>query len=269
MQEPKSDLGTKFHIDDEHPENTSIPSEKDRNANPLEFGYWIQDLATRADRASHKGDHLKAAKYYEVLATAVPDRAVGAKRACLEYEEAGEHDLAINACARSLMTDGLTVADYEHFVHLVLGKPGRLGDRDVQALDMVIAHMREDPGGKDAIDSLECEIATRTANVAQLRECTANMAARSPDDVQTLTYQWVLAIQEGKFVLAEQLIDRARDRGLGVDHLDSMRQETAAKARQHRVRVGLAILAVVLLLAGVGVAGRAVVQRRRLVPKPA
>jgi hypothetical protein len=267
-QEPRENLGTRFPIDDEHPEK-SIPSEKERNENPLEFGYWIQDIATKADRASHKGDHMKAAKLYEALATAVPDRAVGAKRACMEYEMAKERDLAINACARSLLGEGLMVSDYQHFVHLVLEKPGRLGDRDVQALDMVIAHMREDPGGHDAVDALECEIATRTSNVAQLRECTGNLAARSPNDVQTLTYQWVLAIQEGKFALAEQLIDRARERGLGIDHLDSMRQETAEKMRQHRIRTALALVAIALLLAGVGVAGRAVIQRRRLAPKPA
>jgi tetratricopeptide (TPR) repeat protein len=264
---PQADLGTKFPIDDENPEK-SIPSEKDRNANPLEFGYWIQDIATRADRASHKGDHMKAAKFYEALATAVPDRAVGAKHACMEYEEAGQRDLAINACARALTGDGLTVGDYQHFVHLVLAKEGRLGERDVQALDMVLTHMREDPGGHDAVDALECEIGTRTSNVAQLRECTANLAARSPNDVQTITYQWALAIQEGKYAEAERLIDRARDLGLGIDRLDSMRQATSAKARQHRIQVALAIAAIALLLAGVGVAGRAVLQRRRLTPKP-
>jgi tetratricopeptide (TPR) repeat protein len=266
-QQPRSDLGSKFVIDDEHPEN-SIPSEKDRNANPLEFGYWIQDVATRADRASHKGDHLKAAKYYEALATAVPDRAVGAKRACMEYEQAGDRDMAINACARALTADGLIVGDYQHFVDLVLSKPGRLADRDVQALDMVIAHMREDPGGHDAVDLVECEIATRTGNVAQLRECTTNLAARFPDDMRTITYQWALAIQEGNLAQAARLLDRARDRGMPTDRLDLMQQETAAKTRKHRIQVALAIAAIALLLAGVGLAGRAVM-RRRLTPKAA
>jgi hypothetical protein len=265
MQQPKSDLGTKFPIDDEHPEK-SIPSEKDRNVYPLDFGYWIQDIATRADRASHKGDHLKAAKFYEALATAVPDRAVGAKRACMEYEEAGDRDMAINACARALLGDGLMVGDYQHFVNLVLSKE-TLGDRDLQALDMVIAHMREDPGGRDWVDAMECVVATRTGNTAQLRECTANLVAKRPDDTQTITFQWALAVQEAHFGEAARLIDRARDRGMPTDRLDNMQRETAEKARKHNIRVALAILSIALLLAGVGVAGRAVILRRKLAPR--
>jgi hypothetical protein len=266
--ERRSNLSSKFPVDDENPEK-SIPGEKERNADPLEFGYWIQDVATKAERAEKKGDHVRAAKFYETLAIAVPDRAVGSIHACQQYELAGDLELAIAACGRALFADGLEIKDYAHYLHLIESKPGKLSDADVAAMGEVLAHMRADPGGRDAVDELECEVGLRTSNVAQLRECTAGLAARSPDDIKTITYQWALALQEGKFAEAEQLIDRARERGLGVDHLDNMRQATAASVRRHRIQVGLAILAIALLLTGVGVAGRAIAARRRLTPKPA
>jgi len=264
-KQPRENLGTRFPIDDEHPEQ-SVPSEKDRNADPLEFGYWIQDVASKADRASKKGDHLKSARLYEALALAVPDRAVGSIHACQEYEAAGDRDKAIATCAQALTRDGLTVSDYTRFVHLILGKPGRLAPNEVAALGEVLSHMREDPGGLDFVDELECEVGTRTSNVAQLKECTANLAARNPDDPKTISYEWALAIQEGNFSRAEQLIERARERGMASDSLDNMRHETAASARRHRIQVALALLAIALLLGGVGVAARAVARRRVAAP---
>src|SRR5512142_3360871 len=40
-------LSTLFEIDDDNPE-AHVPAAKDRIGNPLEFGYYLQDLLTRA-----------------------------------------------------------------------------------------------------------------------------------------------------------------------------------------------------------------------------
>ena len=72
---PASGWLSKWHVDREHPEANS-PTVKDRNADPLEFGYWLQDLVWKAERAAKSGDHALAAKLYMALATAVPDRAI-------------------------------------------------------------------------------------------------------------------------------------------------------------------------------------------------
>jgi tetratricopeptide (TPR) repeat protein len=234
-------------VDDQAPE-TKIPSDKDRDADPLEFGYWIQDLALKAE-----------------LAAAVPDRAVGLTHACSEYEAAGDHKRALNACAAALFRDGLVLADYLHYVNLMLAKPEPLTDLEKKALDNVVVHMREDPEGKNAADDVECAIATRTANVVQLDECTKNLARSAPNDPRTVSYQWSLAMQRGKFDEANVLIDRGSALGLQPEGVANMQRATLAGVKQHRRRVLIGAFAFILLLAGIAVAGWSVVSRRRTV----
>jgi hypothetical protein len=148
-----------------------------------------------------------------------------------------------------------------HFVNLMLAQTGPLSDRDKAALAAVIQHMKADPEGAKVADSIECEVGTRTSNLAQLRECTAALEARAPDDPQTITYKWALAIQEGKLGEADALIARAKGHGLRVDE---MIQTTEGKRRQ-RLRLLLAVLAILTALAGAVVAARG---RLRRVPAP-
>ena len=258
---------SKWPVDDVHPEG-HIPSEKERNADPLEFGYWLQDVSLKGEHASKLGKHEEAAKFYSVLAQVVPDRAVGFIKTCEEYEAAGERDKAINSCGEALLRDGLTVKDYTHFVHLILSKPGRLSDKETGALGQVLLHMREDPAGRDFADDLECEIGTRTSNVAQLKECTAALATRAPDDPKTISYLWALAIQEGKYDVAEGLIERARAMGVAQNSVDNMKQATRGAEKRRWRKVLLAIAAIALFLGSLGVTGRALL-RRRLEPKVA
>ena len=106
-----------------------IPSEAERNADPLEFGYWIQDVAAKAARASKNGDHLTAARLYGALGKAVPDRAVNFVKMCEEYEALGDLAKAADACGDALLRDGARVSDYSRFVHLMLTKPGSSAPR--------------------------------------------------------------------------------------------------------------------------------------------
>ena len=258
--QPATGWLSRWKIDDDHPEN-SIPSEKERNAEPLEFGYWLQDVVLKAERATKRGDHAAAVKFYLALAMAVPDQAVSFVKLCEEYEALGDIARATSSCADALLRNGVQVKDYTRFAHLVVSRPGRLTDRATAALGQVNQHMKDDPAGREAVYDVECEVGVRTSNVAQLRECTAALAARAPEDKDTITYQWALAIQEGHFDQAEKLIERARSAGVQVE---AMKQTTAADERRHRLAVTLAIVGVVLLLGGAGVAGRALARRRRV-----
>jgi hypothetical protein len=258
---PEKGWLSKWKIDRDNPE-AHIPSEAERNADPLQFGYWLQDLIWLGAHASMAGDHARALKYYTALATAVPDRSAGYTKACDEYEALGQRDNAINACGQGLLRDGVRVADYDHFVRLVLSKPGPLSKKETEALSNVLAHMREDPVGKDFVDPLECDVGVRTSNVAQLRECTAGMAARGANDVKFFTYQWNLAIQEHKFGVARTFVERARLAGLPPAAVAALLKTTGSEQRVYWIRVGFAILALGLLAGGVRVAARAL-QRRR------
>jgi hypothetical protein len=256
-------LNNKWHIDDEHPE-ANIPSETERNADPLQFGYWLQDLAWKAEHASRTGDHAAAVKYYSALAVAVPDRAIGFVKTCEEYEALGDGDKAIEMCGQALLRDGLTVHDYDHFIHLVLAQPRPLRDKETASLAEVLLHMREDPAGRDFVDDLECQVGTRTSNVAQLEECTAALQARAPDDPKTISYLWALAVAKGNTGEAAKLVDRAKAAGVAPQDIERMSRATEDRTLQRTVHVLLWAAAIGLLAAGMAVAARAIVARRRL-----
>ena len=257
---------SQWTVDDKAPE-TKIPSEKDRNAAPLEFGYWLQDVALKAEHASRRGNHAAAARFYKALTIAVPERAVGYTKLCSEYEAMGDLDGAVAACGEALQHDGLIVKDYLNYVRLVLAKPGPVSDADVKALGDVVTHMREDPAGRGAADSVECSIATRTSNVAQLEECTNALTLSSPNDPQTVSYQWTLAMNRGRFDEARALIARGQQLGLDDTKVDGMRKATDAAITQQRKRVLLGVLAVALLAGGVWLVVGAI-RRRRVVAAP-
>src|SRR5262249_10570127 len=148
-------------------------------------------------RASESGDHAKAARFYETLTAAVPDRAVGMIKACEEYEAMGDRARAIDRCGSALLRDGTTVKDYDRFVRLVLAKNGALADNEKAALTHVLAHMKGEPKAQDAAVDLTCEVGARLSDAPMLRECADALAARDPSGVKAVTYQWALAVAEG------------------------------------------------------------------------
>jgi tetratricopeptide (TPR) repeat protein len=259
---------SQWRVDDKAPE-TKIPTEKERNASPLEFGYWLQDVALKGEMSSRHGDHAAAARYYKALAIAVPDRAIGYTKACAEYEAMGDLTQAIAECGAALQADGLVVKDYLNYVRLVLEKPGPIAQDDLKTLDDVIIHMREDPAGRGAADSVECSIATRTLNVAELAECTTALARTAPNDPQTISYQWALAMERHQYGEARALIARGQSLGLADPNVASMQKATDEGLAGQRKRIWLGVLAVALLLGGAVVVVGAVMRRRVVAPGPA
>ncbi len=259
---------SKWAIDDAHPDS-NIPAEKDRDADPLQFGYWLQDLVVKGDHAAQIGDHVAAAHFFETLGKAVPDRAIGFIKACDEYEAAGEIDTAIERCGEALLREGLQVKDYTHFAKLVIGKPGKLSDKEKGALTNLIAHMREDPAGRPFVDDLECQVGVRTTNVAQLRECTAALVQKAPDDPKTIVYQWNLAFLEGTSSQAENLLERAQAAGVAPAEIEKMRAATTDNSMRRYLRRALVVLAAGLLVGALGVALRANAARKRVEEDPA
>jgi hypothetical protein len=61
-----------FPIDDADPVR-DVPTQAEADARPLDFAYYLQELAARADAATARGDHGAAVRYYRALARAVPD----------------------------------------------------------------------------------------------------------------------------------------------------------------------------------------------------
>ncbi len=259
---------SKWPVDDTNPEQ-HIPSVEERNAEPMQFGYWLQDLTAKGTIASRRGDHAGSARFYATLASVVSDRAVAFSKLCDEYEALGRLSEAINACGDAILRDGVLVKDYIHFVTLVLSEPGDLSAKQVDALGSVIKHMREDPAAAEIVDELECQVGTRTSNVAQLVECTAALAARSPDDAKTISYEWALEVERGHFDDALKVLDRATTAGVPPENIARMHKRTEDR-RLHRTTRGLlGVGAVALLLAGVFFAARLLRRRRPAPPESA
>jgi tetratricopeptide (TPR) repeat protein len=257
---------SKWPIDDNDPK-AHIPTEAQRNADPLEFGYWLQDLALKAELASKKGDHPASIRFWSALAKAVPDRAIALTRACDEYEAMGDRESAISACGAALMRDGLMVKDYTHYVHLLIGKAGPLKPEEIASLSEVIDHMKEDPEGRNAALELECEVGTRTNNVGQLEECTTYLAKSAPNAPKTLTYQWALAMMKGQTDEARRLLQQAKEAGLQPEAVDRMQKAVSAQSLG-RWRVPLMTLGAVVAAAG-ALAFAVSRLRRRGAPHPA
>src|SRR5262245_12584459 len=90
-------LSRKFRINDANPE-ASVPDLKVANENPLEFGYFLQDLLLRAEEARKAKDYPAVVRYYRAVAKGAPERAKGWGKLCEAYQLVNDRVKALNAC---------------------------------------------------------------------------------------------------------------------------------------------------------------------------
>jgi tetratricopeptide (TPR) repeat protein len=254
---------SEWPIDDSDPES-SVPTDKKRNRNPLQFGYWLMDLAYKGVQATKRGDHFAAAKYYRAMVKAVPDRSVSYTRLCESYEAAGEWKSALETCAAALTHDGVTIRDYQRYFTVALAKKGALTGEEVGLLGNVIQHLRDDANGKDAADELECQLAVRLEDIDRLQRCTTTLAARAPNDAKTLSYQWALAMKRGNVREAEALLERARSTEMQPEGLEQMERGIASFQAARRRKMYTWGFGGLAILAGIGVAATMASRRRTL-----
>src|SRR6478735_3227171 len=172
---PSDDGLSEWPVDDSDP-TKSLPTPAQRDGNPMEFGYHMMDLADKADRAKAKGDFRGVGKYYEAMAIAVPDRAIGYRKSCAGYEKAGDLDKALQMCRGALGAEGLDIGDYLHFAQLVLARPGPLAPSDVEDLTEISTHLKAEAGGMAAGLEVQCNLAQRLDDAKRLDECAVGMA---------------------------------------------------------------------------------------------
>ena len=253
-----------FAIDNADPE-ASIPTLEAQRNQPLEFGYFLQDLAAKAERAAKAGDHAAEARYDRALTGAAPATAFGPRQLCGALEAAGDLANAIVACRTTLTRDGATSGDYIRFVKLVLTTNTPLLPGERQELDAVIAHLAHETQLGALPTMLSCDVALRFNDRPALEACTAELARRAPEDPKTVSLQWALALQNQDRGAALGLIDRARARGMSPDGLATMEKATRAMTLRRLGRLAavaaIAALAAALLLVGLR---RVATNRRRL-----
>jgi tetratricopeptide (TPR) repeat protein len=242
-------LSTKFAIDYWDPEK-SVPTAKDRDNNPLEFGYFLQDLLEKAERARKDNDFQALIRFYRAVAKAVPDNAKGWSKLCEAYEFVKDRDRAIRACKYAIERPAVEVQDYVRYVNLVLSKDGALSPAEIADLKAVFEHLeKQGPSTAFLANSLRCQTAVRVKDVEALEACTKEMSRLAPDDAKTVVFQWSLALEKGQRAEAERLIDRAVKAGVLLENIQRMQKVTSSIGSRGQTIAKVAVVVCALALA--------------------
>lgn len=136
----EGDLATKWKVNDADPKS-SIPSMAERNADPIEFAYFLQDMAARAERNFRGGNWLEAIKYYEALGHAVPEASISFSRLCVAYANVGRYEIAAGNCGKAVALPLAKVIDHIRFIENTL-KSEHFSARDLENIDASLTHLR-------------------------------------------------------------------------------------------------------------------------------
>ncbi len=222
-------LSEKFVINPDDP-LSSVPSEADKNAAPMQFGYYIQDLSSEAAYAERKGDYAKAAKLWATLAKAVPDVAVGHRRACRAYESAGDTEKALFHCSSAITLPGALLDDYLGYSKMMLAKP-KLEPNEIADLDAVADHLRKSdkaqPDSGMAAERITCELGVSLGDAKRLERCTEALNKSAKGDVNTLLFGWNLAMLRGDYGKARSLLQELKKTPFPAPALLKAEQATA------------------------------------------
>ncbi|MBC8134165.1 MAG: hypothetical protein H7X95_14380 [Deltaproteobacteria bacterium] len=223
-------LSSKYRIDRANPE-ASVPGPKERDANPLEYGYLIQDLLTEAENAKQKHDYKAVVLFYRAVAKAVPDNAKGWSKLCEAYEVVNDRDRAIRACKYALERPAVELQDYIRYVRLILSKPGDITAEERSAIQEVLVHLDKQPSIEATAAQIKCEAGVRQKDVALLEACTQTLAKLAPEDPKTIVFQWNLALQKGQQSDARRLVERAKKAGVVMANIERMEKVTESSRR--------------------------------------
>lgn len=223
---------SRFPIDYDQPEN-KIPTESERNKEPLDFGYFLQDLAAEGAYAERKGDYAEAVKYWRALAKAVPDVSSGFRRTCRAYEMLKDRAHGLDFCGRTLNLEGAELEDYVHYGSMMLMKLEPLDAAELSDFTNTIKHLREQPGdgARYVSETLTCELAVAQQDDKTLERCSQALEKLKPGETQTLAFEWSLAMFRHDYVAARELVARLKAAGYKPQLLANMEASMRAESR--------------------------------------
>lgn len=221
----------------------------------------MMELADRGEKATKRGDHAAAARYWTAATKAVPDRAYGWARLCDSLDAAGRRADAVVACRRALVSQGTTVGDITHFVHLLLSTDAPLTKSERKEIDVAIGQVAKEPQAALETEGLRCKLAAHEHEISGLRSCSAKLAAAAPNELRTIWAEWALAVETGDRATAKGLVDRVRATGRNgkiasameeiMAGLPAPRVSKVARAVRWGAAGAIAFLCSLLLYAGI------------------
>jgi len=218
----------RFVVDDVSP-LASVPSKEERMRAPLDFGYWLMDVTERADLAFHKGEFERAARYYEAVTVAVPERSVGFTKLCESYRARGDVDRATDACRKGLGLAGVTTADYTQFLELLLVRDARLSAAALADVEAIFAHLRAQSVGPAFLAELECRVGLHEHDEVRLGRCVSELVTHAGQQPRTVSYQWALALLRKDRTQALALVEQGRGIGMTAQEVERMQRVTYAE----------------------------------------
>jgi tetratricopeptide (TPR) repeat protein len=264
--DPTADRTSDWVIVDSDPES-KLPTPKERDEDPVEFGQYLVDMSWKAEQAAKKGNHLAAVKYFRALVKLVPDEAVGYRKTCGEYQVLNDQKMALEYCRGAIGQNGATVGDYQAFVGLQLAKPTKLSTSETDDVNAIVEHLRHDPTTLVVASQIQCELGLKVKSTALLTDCTEFLASRFPNDPKTISYQWALALERHDFTGAQRFVERAKVLGFPPEGIAKMEMAMSAQPFWSRLLGGRSVL--IGLLGGLGVAVFIFVALRRRSPATA
>lgn len=270
---------SKWPVNDADPKS-SLPTTAQRDSDPLNFGYHMMDLSDRAEVAVKKGDFAHAARYFEAMVVAVPDSAVGYRKACELHDKGGDRGQALAFCRGALGVSGVMLSDFTRYVELVVSQPGPISKEQQGDIAEILKNLSATPGNELAVAQIECDVSVRTEDVKRLERCSSRLAAAAPKTAKTFAYQWQLALLRQDFAKAESLARTASQFAVAPEVAQRMVEQVKAEqslgARLRRVwrlqsvRLGSAALLAAGVFAGAFFLVRRGTLRRwseRLIPR--
>jgi tetratricopeptide (TPR) repeat protein len=247
---------SKWHVDKRDPER-SVPSAQQRDANPLEFGYFLMDVSDLAEAALKRNDHKEAVVYFKTLVKAVPERAVSYRKACASYQALGDLQNASAFCKSALLKEGAYVQDFAQFALILLQMKPTFTMQDATDLDAVVEHLRAQLPKDSMADEIACDIALKLQDSERFEACTNHLRSIAPDSAKTLTFEWAYALQRGDTKAAEQIIRKAKQVGVpptvvqnleaGLAKFSKLRRWAWLSNRSVQFGVGLSAAALAIL----------------------
>jgi hypothetical protein len=223
----------KFRVDDDNPQN-AIPSEEERNAAPIDFGYFLTQLIEKGDGAIKKGDHATGIKYYLALARTLPEAGLTFRKLCVSYEALGQLEHAANSCRAVLEREGATTPDFVRYVQLQLRVPGDLKVEQREHLDAVLGHMQQQSADPVITGELRCQVGVRLQDKQRLKDCTSALEQLGVKGARMTSYQWSLAMLEGRYEHALEALTTVPAGEMSQLTLDNMTQLTKDKQQPWR-----------------------------------
>jgi hypothetical protein len=253
---------SRFSVNEANPV-ASVPSPEERRGAPLDFGYWLMDVADKGQTALTEGQFGKAAQYYEALTVAVPHRAVGFSKLCAARLGNGEKDLALEACREAMGKEGVTVADGTRLISLLLDQP-RLTPEAVAEVESIILHLRKEKAHLGVVAEQECLLGEKLASPERLRSCLNELETSAASGGRVTAFKWRLAMLEKDGSRAKALLEEARrDPAFAPAAITRLEAETRALSseltRRHLKIFGL----VGLLLSALGLLAYFAIRTRR------